>query len=361
MLKTMGLIAVATICIGYVDRCDAQTSSLTLYGSIDEGIGYVSNQNGGKAVVMGPIAVPDKFGFVGSEDLGGGLSAIFKLENGYFSNTGRFAISGYEFSRLAYVGLASQQWGTLTLGRQWDLTNDVFTPNANGAVQFNNFMYHPGNIDNAAVTPLSNSVKYASPGYRGFGIRTMYSFSDASTALGRYIGAAALYASGPLQLGAVYSDTNHRTYAFNTQLGYTSFMGQNLAGGASFVADNTRIIGVAGTYKLGDRWRIHGMIDQAHLQTRQDTETALTEELGVDYQASIANTVSLGGFHTGFAGKGYTTVGLANLYQLSKRTLAYAEVTFQKTNGGALADLPSLSPSSNDHQLSLRMGLQHYF
>ncbi len=103
------------------------------------------------------------------------------------------------------------------------------------------------------------------------------------------------------------------------------------------------------------------MLDQVHLEVQQDTANAVTGELGVDYQTSIANTVSLGGFHTEFAGKGYSTVGLANLYQLSKRTLAYAEMIFQKTNGGALADLPSLTPSSSDHQLSLRIGLQHYF
>lgn len=70
MLKNMGPIAVAIICIGYIDRCDAQTSNLTLYGSIDEGIGYVSNQNGGKAVVMGPIAVPDKFASLARKILG---------------------------------------------------------------------------------------------------------------------------------------------------------------------------------------------------------------------------------------------------------------------------------------------------
>ncbi|MBK5123785.1 porin [Burkholderia sp. R-69980] len=89
-------------------------SSVTLYGSIDEGVGYVTNEKGHSATVTGPISVPDQFGFKGGEDLGGGLKAIFQLENGFFSNTGALATSGVLFSRKAFVGLSDDTWGTLT-------------------------------------------------------------------------------------------------------------------------------------------------------------------------------------------------------------------------------------------------------
>ena len=54
-------------------------SSVTLYGLIDNGISYVSNQRGHSAVLAstGNI-VGDRWGLTGSEDLGGGLKAIFK-------------------------------------------------------------------------------------------------------------------------------------------------------------------------------------------------------------------------------------------------------------------------------------------
>src|ERR1700733_9958441 len=65
-------------------------SSVTLYGSIDVGLTYVSNQkvagstagHSNFAMTNGTIN-PDGFGLRGSEDLGGGLKAIFTLKNGF--------------------------------------------------------------------------------------------------------------------------------------------------------------------------------------------------------------------------------------------------------------------------------------
>src|SRR5258708_32662296 len=61
----------------------------------------------------------NRWGFVGQEDLGGGLSAIFRLESGFNVENGTSAQGGREFVRQAYVGLSSP-YGTLTLGRQYD-------------------------------------------------------------------------------------------------------------------------------------------------------------------------------------------------------------------------------------------------
>ncbi|OAJ54819.1 hypothetical protein A6V36_08200 [Paraburkholderia ginsengiterrae] len=90
-LNRAGTLVIASVLASASACADANAqSSYTLYGSIDESIGYVTNTKGGRAAVMGPIAVPDQFGFKGSEDLGGGTNAIFRLKNGYFSNTGSF-------------------------------------------------------------------------------------------------------------------------------------------------------------------------------------------------------------------------------------------------------------------------------
>ena len=44
----------------------------------------------------------------GSEDLGGGLAAVFSLENGFNLLNGQLASSGTLFNRMAYVGLSSK-------------------------------------------------------------------------------------------------------------------------------------------------------------------------------------------------------------------------------------------------------------
>jgi len=336
-------------------------SSLTFYGSIDEGITYISNEANKKNVQTGVVAVPDKYGFKGSEDLGDGLKANFQLENGYFSNTGAMAISGDAFSRYAWVGLSSTTAGSLTAGRQWDLTNDVFTPNANGAVQYNNYLYHPGNLDNSAVTDVNNSLKYTSPRFHGWFVQGMYAFSDATNLQGRYFGATLRYVSGPLSFGAVYSNTNNKTYALNSTLGYTSFLGQNLAGGATFRASNTAIFGVGSTYQITPKWSVHALANDVRIETPAAVGTVYNAELGVDYLMTPDNSISLGGFHAGVDGRQYTSIGLAELYHLSVRTMIYAETTTQITSHGTGAVMPSLVTSSNSRQTAIRVGLQHYF
>ena len=59
-----------------------------------------------------------RFGFRGSEDLGGGLRAIFTLESGYNIDNGANS-SAIFFNRQSFVGLSSSNLGTLTLGRQY--------------------------------------------------------------------------------------------------------------------------------------------------------------------------------------------------------------------------------------------------
>lgn len=78
-------------CIGVAAHAQ---SSVTLYGLIDNGVSYVSNQRtasgAGHSNVFASSGniVGNRWGVTGSEDLGGGLQAIFKLENGFTGTNG---------------------------------------------------------------------------------------------------------------------------------------------------------------------------------------------------------------------------------------------------------------------------------
>ena len=61
-----------------------------------------------------------RWGFKGSEDIGGGLEATFTLKNGFELNTGNLAQGGDEFGRQTFVGLSNDRYGAVTLGRQYD-------------------------------------------------------------------------------------------------------------------------------------------------------------------------------------------------------------------------------------------------
>ena len=103
-------------------------SSVTLYGIVDLGVDYANNvasgSNGklvpgtGSKLVQMQSGVPagSRWGLRGSEDLGGGYSAIFRLESGFNAATGGLG-GGLAFSRNAYVGFKSDRYGQVTLGK----------------------------------------------------------------------------------------------------------------------------------------------------------------------------------------------------------------------------------------------------
>lgn len=99
-MKRYVLTPLAIALAGLTGAAHAQ-SSVTLYGIIDAGIGYVHNADGnGKQVGMiNGNMNGNRWGIKGSEDLGGGLKAVFQLESGFDPGTGRSNQGGREFGR----------------------------------------------------------------------------------------------------------------------------------------------------------------------------------------------------------------------------------------------------------------------
>jgi predicted porin len=127
-------------------------SSVTLYGLVDAGITYVNHANA-KAqdlVQYGDgVAQGSRWGLRGSEDLGGGLKAIFTLENGFNSGTGALGQGGALFGRQAYVGLAQDGVGSLTLGRQYSFSTDYLggSYSNGGQTVAGNYGFHINDVD----------------------------------------------------------------------------------------------------------------------------------------------------------------------------------------------------------------------
>ena len=91
-------------------------SSVTLYGIVDLGITYTNiaqtSKINGKLVGGSQLALTDahttgltgsRWGLRGTEDLGGGLQAIFVVESGVMANNGTLAQGGALFGRQSYV------------------------------------------------------------------------------------------------------------------------------------------------------------------------------------------------------------------------------------------------------------------
>jgi predicted porin len=155
-----GLLSLA-ICAPVASQAQ---SSVTLYGIIDTGIEYVTNNGPTKSsAVRVPsltASIPSRWGFRGKEDLGGGLSAVFVLESGFAPSQGTLNQGGRLFGRQAYVGL-SGRWGTISLGRQysqiyWALPGDTMGPNIYAAGDLDPYLSQP-RLDNAVAYTFTSS------------------------------------------------------------------------------------------------------------------------------------------------------------------------------------------------------------
>ena len=202
-------------------------SSVTLYGIVDNGIGYQSNATtlgstiGGKSVVRMNQGVwaGSRFGLKGAEDLGGGTKAIFTLESGFNSGTGATQYTDAMFGRQAWVGLTNATYGTLTAGRQYASyyqTMSAFSPTTWITGYYG---AHPGDVDGLdTIYRANNTLEYTSPKWYGLTLSGSYSFGGVagSTNAGSTWATGIQYAAGPLGVGIAFERVNNSNTAGGT-------------------------------------------------------------------------------------------------------------------------------------------------
>ncbi|HXZ06519.1 MAG TPA: porin [Paraburkholderia sp.] len=358
MKKTLIVAAVAA---SFATAASAQ-SSVTLYGLVDAGITYTSNVNGDVRWAQTSGAVQQsRWGLRGSEDLGGGLKAIFNLEDGFNLNDGSLARSGRMFSRQAFVGLSSD-FGTVTLGRQFDAAVDYLAPLSATGTWGGTYFAHPGDADNLNATNSSNNtVKFASANYAGFTFGGTYSFSNEAGAFAnnRAYSAGAAYENQGLRVAAAYAQENNPN-ADNSG-----------ASDGSFVAGNfrQRTFGVGAGYTLGA-----ANVGLLWTQTRLDNGASVrlnNYEVNGKYSFTPAMSAGLAYTFTDAQASGaknrVNQVGVQGDYALSRRTDVYAEAVYQRVNGDEDGIIPTAvingagGASSTRNQGVASVGLRHRF
>ena len=314
-------------------------STVTIYGLLDVNINSTKDQITGTGQSQVKIdsggVQTSRFGLKGSEDLGGGLKANFKLESGFDIDTGR--ASGYSnpynptappaasvFSRQSWVGV-SGDFGEIQLGKMWTPYDDqtgtglaAFYANTFSPVRYIwssylNYYDRPG-----------NAIQYTTPNFGGISGAVMYSFGEnktATTGAGNITSFRIGYEGGPIAVS----------------LGYQA---EKTPNGAAKTAKFTQL---NGTYDLGV-----AKILAAYGNVKDFGGTPKTNEyhIGVDVPLGSALTLS-GGYatskDTGFA-PGTSEIkrngfGLGALYALSKRTNLYAGLNNSKQTQAGTADL----------------------
>jgi general bacterial porin, GBP family len=369
-------------------------SSVTLYGIVDTAIIYGNDESTGTAGVghsgvemnSGGIS-GTRFGFRGTEDLGGGLAAIFTLENGFSSANGKLSNNGDLFGRQAFVGLSSSRFGTLTLGRRYAFMSEYVSPlSAEGIGWGGNLADHPfDNDDMIRHQSIQNSIRFDSLNYRGLQIGGMYGFSNEAGEFSndRVYSFGAKYAAGPLSLAAAFEQIDRSAGAANVN---TSGAVTNGDSDAVITGGRAQIWGAGAKYSLGRSsvgfvWT-HSATDDVTSVFQGGSLAPLVgntlrfDNFEINGRYVLTPRLSLGASYTFTDGyfestdkklspKWHEAIVQAD-YAFSKRTDVYLESLYQTVTGGAgvavlNASIFNVTPSANNHQLLMVIGMRHQF
>ncbi|MFT4067373.1 porin [Paraburkholderia sp.] len=366
VVKKTALAACATMTLA--GAAHAQ-SSVTLYGLIDAGITYTSNQKGGQTYqMMSGLAQGSRWGLRGSEDLGGGLHAIFTLENGFSIANGTLGQGGLMFGRQAFVGLASDRYGTVTLGRQYEEMVEYVSPLTTD--QWSVLFEHPGDNDNTnRGFRVNNAVKYASPDLSGAQFSALYSFGGVpgSFSHNSVYSLGAHYQRDGLYAAAAYTHVDHPGQ-INTGTFWTS--ANSVTGTYALAASAYDVFGVGASYQIG-QLKLGGAFTQSIFKDSFDNGNVRFQNYEVNASYRFTPTLLLGAAYVYTDGNvdatdshpRYQQASLFVDYNLSRRTDLYLMATGQKAGGSAEVAQVSqfLSASGTDRQASVAVGMRHRF
>ncbi|HEF4733502.1 porin [Burkholderia multivorans] len=348
--------------VSLVSLAHAQSSALTLWGQVDSGITYISNKRGGSSWgTASGIGSPTRWGLRGNEDLGGGYRAVFALESGFNVNTGALIKTNTLFDRQAYVGLDGPL-GTLTLGRQSDLMDDVAIRYSNAFWNRSLYSFHAGNLDSLTNGyQIENAVKYRSPDWYGVRVGALYGFAG-SDASGHSAGAYATYDRGPLSAGVTYMTTKRRVLDLYNYFGWTRFLGQTLSAQQTFQSNAVDNLGIGLTYRIVQPWTINVLYTRTDIKGARSATHMQNIDAGTLYQFTAAEAITLDYTYSRMEGMHWNTLEAGNLYSLSKRTQVQATLTWQLASGnGATAATYPNGPSSGRSQVLAHVGITHSF
>ncbi|HSW05201.1 porin [Aquabacterium sp.] len=326
-----------------------------LYGAIDLSAVYVNNVKGGalRRIESGGNW-PSRWGLRGREDLGDGLAAVFVIEQGFNADDGTIAQGGRAFGRQSFVGLSHAQYGTLTLGRQYDFAYAI-PPDvvmivgglaaATGGIASD---LHLGGVR------YDNTVKY----------------------FGRY---------GPMQAGLMHGlgSENGQDKMNSALLGYRE---GSVNAALAYVRDNfspvvpaaqgNQVLVASAQYYLNPKITLIGLVGESRAKLAADSRSRnRLVDFGLTWQVTtpfnLGFSVAQSDIKTATGADGRVRqFGVGGFYDFTRRTTLYAIGSSTRSEGAAgnaysgvpgIGGTPATHSSSNRGQTVLKLGLRHFF
>ncbi len=283
----------------------AATSNVDVYGTIRMSVDSVSSDTAALEH-WNVVDRVSRIGFKGSEDLGGGMKAIWQIEHQLNSVnaplTGTDSAIGISNSRNTFVGLAGG-FGTVLVGRHdapYKLggSADLFADTAADA-QGSTGIIGSGNFD----LRVSGTIAYVSPTFSGFHFAAAIVPGETAAADGLMdaYSLAAVYANGPLNASLSYQDHSNDILAavadesaWKVNVGYT--MGDLKLGATYENQDN--VSGTSGRDR--DAWMVSAAYAMGPITLKaqygdRDDDLAASDltrwTIGADYNLSKRTAV----------------------------------------------------------------------
>jgi len=342
------LMAVAVMGLASVGSVAQAQSVVTLYGRLDNGIEYQSAVPTGAHTAKSRFRAESGdwgtslFGMQGTEDLGSGNSAIFRLEDGLNTSTGAGGGgAGTMFSRWAYVGLKNNSYGTIRLGKQQWIANEVWDFDPMGQSNWSS-----ASLVGGRNWPGSqNDITYESAtigGFRAYGVYSLSNSTDfnGNTAPGaqngRRDGLSLTYTSTLFQVRGIYDEIRSSTGGFT-----------------DVYASSREYFGGVNVFLGPVKLQVAYQGSHAPQALAGAPSTTSQEWGGVTYTVTPAVTLIAAAYHVNAnqSGGNATMYTVASSYALSKRTILVMQAASVHNSSRGAFGLNANEPGTGDAPL----------
>lgn len=340
-------------------------SNITIYGQMNASIDSITSDNGAILVIPGPDAAPgtvestanhlssneSRIGFKGSEDMGGGISAIWQIEsqvnldndsaglgnpngdNTAIGNPRTTAALGVG-TRNTFVGLSSAEMGTVLVGRHdtpYKISTRMLDPFRFTLADNRSIMGHLLHDDF-----LGNVVGYVSPSMNGLSVAagTVFGSEGAAPAIPAQSKSTTLSLAGMYTMGSVYGTIAYQAVKLGTAAG-------TFGGGAAVNPDEFNALKIGGSYSMDINGMatkvsaVYEMLDHENVGgvaavDLEDKNYYFAGELGVSSAIKVKAAYTIAANTKGVVlpgNSGATQLTVGADYGLSARTTVYALFT----------------------------------
>jgi len=325
-------------------------SNVSVYGILDASVETLSF-NGAPGAPSSRLTAlasdTSRLGLRGSEDLGDGLKAYFKIEHGLQLDTGAQTSPSAFWNREAYVGLSGEKLGFVQLGSQFapalwmSLKVDPFTRFGVGGqyTLLQGLRGYQWRVDNA--------LQYITPTIAGVSARLLAAPGEGSETGATYAGQLE-YSQGPLYVGVVVDQV--KAAAATVGLSGTPMRSRTVSLAATYDFGLVKLRGWAQTNRIDGLASVDGYL------------VGVTVPIGTgEIKASYADR------RAGLSSARLAAVGYQ--HSLSKRTQLYAnvgrlinDIAASFRMGPAVNEQAAIGrPAAGQDTVGTQVGIRHFF